>query len=323
MSFKRTSFFGTVVDQEEEDIDFESDNEEDEIIDHPLYGEKTFKRQNFFNSKFESNICFGQNWEVEGEEVLKKYEGINIIQEVKEKSFFEKLKKVNKKWKKKKKIFKFWKTQFSLPLSKIYQIDEKFTKEVNKITHTGFRIISKDYFYFDFLFLIGSENLSNVVETIKSLIYIKEITKTFSYEFKRYNSIFTPSEIANGWNIYKIKVEFERQKISMKKWKFSNLNENFEICSSYPRCFVVPNIKDEIIINSSKYRSKGRLPVLSWSHPIHETPLVRCSQPNAGLGFNRSKDDEFLIESCRKINEDSKMIVIIDCRPKYAEQQIF
>ena len=30
MSFKRTSFFGTVVDQEEEDIDFESDNEEDD-----------------------------------------------------------------------------------------------------------------------------------------------------------------------------------------------------------------------------------------------------------------------------------------------------
>eukprot|EP01080_Neovahlkampfia_damariscottae_P003241 gene3241-5684_t len=323
---KRTSYFGTVVDQQdEEDLDFDSDFEDEISSDHPLYGSKSFKKHNFFGKKIlESNICFGQHWEVEGEEVLKKYEGISIIQEVKEKFFlyrgtlfitnFQIYFLKEKQEKEEKSLFeKLQKTQFSLPLTKILQIDEKFSKEVNKVNHNGFRIISKDYFYYDFLFMT---DVQPAVEFLKTLIFGKEITKTFSYEYKRYTSLFTPTEIANGWNIYKVREEFERQKIPSSKWKFSYLNENFDICSSYPRCLVVPNINDDIIIASAKYRSKGRLPVLSWCHPFHQTPIVRCAQPNAGLGFSRSKEDEILIDICRQTNEYSTIITIIDCRPK-------
>jgi hypothetical protein len=87
MSLKNKSFFGEIVERENEGVDeIESDFEEDLVefkkIEHPLYGENKFKSHTFYGSQIlESDVCFGQDWELEGEEILKTIENIGLIQE--------------------------------------------------------------------------------------------------------------------------------------------------------------------------------------------------------------------------------------------------
>jgi hypothetical protein len=158
---------------------------------------------------------------------------------------------------------------------------------------------------------------SNVLDSIKTLISSKDITKTFAYEHRRFNTTFTPNEILSGWNVYNVQEEFKRQKISFKKWRISTVNEEFKLCATYPKMFIVPiELDDQVLTKSANYRSRGRLPVLTWINSESGTPLVRCSQPNSRLGLNRSTEDEMLIDAYRRINECSKILTIIDCRPK-------
>ena len=51
-------------------------------------------------------------------------------------------------------------------------------------------------------------------------------------------------------------------------WRITKINENYEICDSYPSIIAVPaQATDEELRAVSAFRSRGRLPVLSWIHP--------------------------------------------------------
>ena len=48
-------------------------------------------------------------------------------------------------------------------------------------------------------------------------------------------------------------------------WKLSTLNKNYELCKTYPQCLFLPSTADDYIIRgSARFRSKSRLPVLSY-----------------------------------------------------------
>lgn len=67
-------------------------------------------------------------------------------------------------------------------------------------------------------------------------------------------------------------------------WKISKINENYEICDSYPAVWAVPaQVTDEEIKIVSGFRSRGRIPVLSWIHPESQATITRCSQPLVGV----------------------------------------
>jgi hypothetical protein len=166
MSLKSNkSFFGEIVERENEGIDeIDSDFEEDLVefkkIEHPLYGESKFKSHTFYGSQIlESDVCFGQDWELEGEEILKTIENIGLIQEdsldpelftmiggtlyitnyqlfFKKKLFTEKFEEISL-------LEKMKKRNFSIPISKIFLIEEKTTRELNNPNYNGFKIISK------------------------------------------------------------------------------------------------------------------------------------------------------------------------------------
>ncbi|CAN0587883.1 unnamed protein product, partial [Ectocarpus sp. 12 AP-2014] len=51
---------------------------------------------------------------------------------------------------------------------------------------------------------------------------------------------------------------------------------------------------------ASKWRSRCRIPVLSWLHPLTGAGLCRSSQPMTGLGINPSSpEDEQLLMAIR------------------------
>lgn len=104
--------------------------------------------------------------------------------------------------------------------------------------------------------------------------------------------------LSSGWNIYDPIAEFGRMGIPDAMWRVSRINESYSICSTYPALLVVPeSIDDDQLSQASLFRSRGRLPALSWRHPHNFCSLTRSSQPLVGLGQNRSYFDELLLDA--------------------------
>jgi hypothetical protein len=110
-------------------------------------------------------------------------------------------------------------------------------------------------------------------------------------------------ELQRGWNVYSPHAEFARMGIPDALWRISDVNSEYELCSTYPAVVAVPtSVDDHSLTLASLFRSRGRFPALSWRHPSNCCSLTRSSQPLVGLGQHRSADDEQLI---RAINQAS------------------
>jgi len=49
--------------------------------------------------------------------------------------------------------------------------------------------------------------------------------------------------------------------------RLSRVNEDFSLCPTYPKMLVVPkSIDDEVLRKVAEFRSRGRIPVLSYKH---------------------------------------------------------
>lgn len=60
-------------------------------------------------------------------------------------------------------------------------------------------------------------------------------------------------------------------------------------------CAQVPEkTTDEELQEVARFRSKQRLPCLSWRHPTNQAVIVRCAQPLVGLTGKKSPADEKL-----------------------------
>ena len=84
--------------------------------------------------------------------------------------------------------------------------------------------------------------------------------------------------------------------------------------------FAVPSkISDNTLRHIGKFRSKARVPVLSYVHTNNVT-ITRSSQPMVGLKHNRSIQDEKLIEAIFSSSQDplknNCKNLIIDARPR-------
>ena len=133
----------------------------------------------------------------------------------------------------------------------------------------------------------------------------------FQYEADR-----VPSGL-DGWNVYNAVDELKRQGLPNESWRITKVNDQYQICETYPRVFGVPKAtSDEELAEVAKFRSRGRLPVLSWMHPESLATIVRCAQPLVGVSNNRSKADERYIQSIMDANAQAHKILIFDARPK-------
>uniref|UniRef100_A0A6G3MEM2 Myotubularin-related protein 2 (Trinotate prediction) n=1 Tax=Henneguya salminicola TaxID=69463 RepID=A0A6G3MEM2_HENSL len=120
----------------------------------------------------------------------------------------------------------------------------------------------------------------------------------------------------DGWEIYNPVAEFERMGIPNDLWRITNSNENFSLCPTYPKILAIPkNVTDETLNLIKKFRSKARIPVLSWVHPKNQCSITRCSQPQTGA-TKRNEDDENYILSIIKASPSCHKLIILDARPK-------
>ena len=99
-------------------------------------------------------------------------------------------------------------------------------------------------------------------------------------------------------------------------WVHSNLNEEYGLCDTYPSHLYFPvSASTQVIIASSKFRSRGRLPVLSYLHAENQAALTRCSQPLSGFSA-RCVEDEQMLEAILRSNPKSEVMYVVDTRPK-------
>ena len=119
-----------------------------------------------------------------------------------------------------------------------------------------------------------------------------------------------------GWTFFDLGAEFARQGLPNSSWVNCSINLEWRICPTYPSLMMVPaTATSALVVGSAKFRSKGRLPVLTFYHSATGAALVRCSQPLSGLK-GRSPEDEKYISSIVEVNPCSNFLYIVDTRPK-------
>ena len=78
------------------------------------------------------------------------------------------------------------------------------------------------------------------------------------------------------------------QGVPNENWGLCNLNEKYGLCATYPkRLFVPTKAPQSVIEGSARFRSKSRLPVLTYLHK-NGAAIIRCAQPLVGVSGSRS-----------------------------------
>ena len=132
-----------------------------------------------------------------------------------------------------------------------------------------------------FLFLLSFSSFFQKHKNIHDLVYCSEETKPL-----------------DGWAQYDPEKEYSRLGILQadSQWRLSTLNQDYSFSPTYPRIFCTPaSISDDVLQEVGKYRSKARIPVLSWIHPENKSAILRCAQPMVGLNSRCVQDEELLL----------------------------
>nr|XP_053773110.1 myotubularin isoform X4 [Desmodus rotundus] len=120
----------------------------------------------------------------------------------------------------------------------------------------------------------------------------------------------------DGWMVYNPVEEYRRQGLPNHHWRITFINKCYDLCDTYPALLVVPfRATDEDLKRVATFRSRNRIPVLSWIHPENKTVIVRCSQPLVGMSGKRNKDDEKYLDVIRETNRQISKLTIYDARP--------
>uniref|UniRef100_A0A8C1JZC0 Myotubularin related protein 6 n=1 Tax=Cyprinus carpio TaxID=7962 RepID=A0A8C1JZC0_CYPCA len=131
-----------------------------------------------------------------------------------------------------------------------------------------------------------------------------------------YNPKQNDQQREEGWQLIDLAAEFERMGVPCDQWQLTDVNREYKVCETYPRDLYVPiTASKPIIIGSSKFRSKGRFPVLTYFYQEKKAAVCRCSQPLSGFSA-RCLEDEHMLQAISKANHNSRYIYVMDTRPK-------
>ncbi|XP_059129520.1 myotubularin-related protein 6 isoform X1 [Peromyscus eremicus] len=135
-----------------------------------------------------------------------------------------------------------------------------------------------------------------------------------------YNPKQNDSERLKGWEVIDLAQEYKRMGVPNGKWKLSDANREYKVCETYPKELYVPkSATPPMIMGSSNFRSKGRLPVLSYCWQGTEAVICRCSQPLSGFSA-RCLEDEKLLKAISAANSGNHYMYVVDTRPKHRMQ---
>jgi len=150
-------------------------------------------------------------------------------------------------------------------------------------------------------------------ETLNNLVFPPSIDRLFAFK----NREIYPRHAQKV--TFAMRKDMERMKVDLhsgKVWRVSDVNSDYGMCNTYPAQLIVPaSITDAQLKASAAFRSRGRLPVLTYQHSSGAT-ISRCSQPLCGVARARSAEDEALVGEIRALNPERRTLTVFDCRSK-------
>ena len=209
---------------------------------------------------------------------------------------------------------------FSLPLHQIESV-EKILDKFKSFQYT-IQITMKDQRIFQLIFNLGQNE--SLLGILINLISNREMAtySSFAVKYNDNNPIYNLPNIINGWTIYNPQKEFARQGLVNLKSEGQNLllrtttlNENYSLCESYPKFLIVPGkLSDPYLKASAAFRTKNRVPTLSYFYNNNRGSIWRSSQTKVGLTNQRNEYDEELLHCMKRISLNER-ICIFDARP--------
>lgn len=220
-----------------------------------------------------------------------------------------------------------------IPYLFIEELSRTFDKK--QIPHLSlFEIVTKDFREIKLKFIMDEELTINIQETIYNYLYSSIYPQYVELYALQIAKFLKKIELTyQGWKIYSIEKEYQRQGALIaegydnrgkeKEFHYRYLdNSQGKICSTYPMKMVVPTtILDDFLLRSANFRSRERIPVLSFSYLCSNSGkrvgLWRSSQCKTGLGSIRCFEDEALLKAIGGENEDGTFgtVKIYDARP--------
>ncbi|XP_043267839.1 myotubularin-related protein 6 isoform X2 [Venturia canescens] len=185
--------------------------------------------------------------------------------------------------------------------------------EKQPLTTTGSPLYIKCKHFLTVTFIISKErDCHNIYVTLMKLSFPVKLEDLYCFKFRTLED----SEIQrDGWNSFDIQNEFQRQGVPNKEWNQTYLNTNYELCDTYPKYLYVPaSCSNQTLMGSAKFRSKERLPVLTYLHS-NKAAICRCSQPLSGFNA-RCPEDEQMLYQILCTNPNSKYMYVVDTRPR-------
>ncbi|XP_056296049.1 myotubularin-related protein 7-like [Pseudoliparis swirei] len=124
------------------------------------------------------------------------------------------------------------------------------------------------------------------------------------------------AERRQEWDFLDPKADYSRMGLPNSLWKFSPINQHYKVSDTYPADLFVPqSATPPVIVGSSKFRSRGRFPTLSYYSKENHAAICRSSQPLSGFSA-RCLEDEQMLEAILRSNPRSDFMYVVDTRPK-------
>ncbi|KAM6939574.1 phosphatidylinositol-3-phosphate phosphatase MTMR7-like [Xenentodon cancila] len=131
-----------------------------------------------------------------------------------------------------------------------------------------------------------------------------------------FNPNVNKEEREESWNFINLTADYKRMGVPNNLWVTTAANSEYRVCDTYPsELFVPKSATPAVIVGSSKFRSRGRFPVLSYFHQDTLAAVCRCSQPLSGFS-GRCQEDEMMLQTVMKSNPGSDFIYVVDTQPK-------
>ncbi|EGT54329.1 CBN-MTM-1 protein [Caenorhabditis brenneri] len=216
------------------------------------------------------------------------------------------------------KTFETWK--LDIPLGHVSRIEKVGGRSTSAAMrgddNYGFIVLCKDYRMYKFA-CSPTTNRKNICDSLNR--YSFPITHNFPM-FAFVHCAESPRLAKDGWRVYSAEKEYERLGIPKSKlWDIVDINKDYKFSETYPRIFVIPRASLEkgkpFLKKLGEFRSKERIPVLSWIDQHTLASITRCSQPMTGIAGKRSADDETHLSNIMNANANCRELLILDARP--------